>query len=58
MKVADGPNVRLGSIAANEVSRSPPEAVNDPAYDEVTVGSFNLLRLFDEVNDSNGAVTI
>jgi hypothetical protein len=35
-----------------------PEAVNDPHYDEVTVGSFNLLRLFDEVNDSNGAVTL
>ena len=35
-----------------------PEAVNDPRYDEVTVGSFNLLRLFDEVNDSNGAVTL
>lgn len=35
-----------------------PEAVNDPAYDEVTVGSFNLLRLFDEVNDGNGAVTL
>ena len=35
-----------------------PEAVNDAAYDEVTIGSFNLLRLFDEVNDSNGAVTL
>nr|WP_298129408.1 lamin tail domain-containing protein [uncultured Pseudoxanthomonas sp.] len=35
-----------------------PEAVNDASYDEVTVGSFNLLRLFDEVNDSNGAVTL
>ncbi len=35
-----------------------PEAVNDAGYDEVTVGSFNLLRLFDEVNDSNGAVTL
>ena len=35
-----------------------PEAVNDATYDEVTVGSFNLLRLFDEVNDSNGAVTL
>jgi len=35
-----------------------PEAVNDAAYDEVTVGSFNLLRLFDDVNDSNGAVTL
>jgi uncharacterized repeat protein (TIGR01451 family) len=35
-----------------------PEAVNDASYDEVTIGSFNLLRLFDEVNDSNGAVTL
>lgn len=35
-----------------------PEAVNDPAYDAVTVGGFNLLRFFDEVNDSNGAPTL
>lgn len=35
-----------------------PSAVNDAAYDEVTIGSFNLLRLFDDVNDSNGAVTL
>ncbi|WP_170218665.1 lamin tail domain-containing protein [Marilutibacter aestuarii] len=35
-----------------------PEAVNDAAYDEVTVGSFNLLRLFDEVADGNGATTL
>ena len=35
-----------------------PEAVNDAAYDAVTVGGFNLLRFFDEVNDSNGAPTI
>ncbi|MEL1262807.1 lamin tail domain-containing protein [Pseudoxanthomonas putridarboris] len=35
-----------------------PRAANDPDYDEVTIGSFNLLRLFDEVNDGNGAVTL
>ncbi|HEY5803860.1 MAG TPA: lamin tail domain-containing protein [Lysobacter sp.] len=35
-----------------------PVAVDDPAYDTVTVGGFNLLRFFDEINDSNGAVTI
>jgi uncharacterized protein len=35
-----------------------PSAVNDANYDEVTIGSFNLLRLFDDVNDSNGAVTL
>jgi uncharacterized repeat protein (TIGR01451 family) len=35
-----------------------PSAVNDAHYDEVTIGSFNLLRLFDDVNDSNGAVTL
>ncbi len=35
-----------------------PEAVDDAAYDEVTVGSFNLLRLFDEVADGNGATTL
>ncbi|MCF7221376.1 lamin tail domain-containing protein [Marilutibacter chinensis] len=35
-----------------------PEAVNDPDYDEVTIASFNLLRLFDEIADGNGAVTL
>lgn len=35
-----------------------PRAVEDARYDEVTIGSFNLLRLFDEINDSNGAVTL
>ncbi|MDI9238680.1 lamin tail domain-containing protein [Lysobacter sp. LF1] len=35
-----------------------PQAVNDADYDEVTIGGFNLLRFFDEVNDSNGAPTI
>ncbi|HEY0505950.1 MAG TPA: lamin tail domain-containing protein [Lysobacter sp.] len=35
-----------------------PQAVNDADYDEVTVGGFNLLRFFDEVNDGNGAPTI
>jgi hypothetical protein len=35
-----------------------PEAVNDAGYDDVTIGSFNLLRLFDEIADGNGAVTL
>ncbi|MET3928920.1 putative extracellular nuclease [Lysobacter sp. OAE881] len=35
-----------------------PQAVNDAQRDEVTVGGFNLLRFFDEVDDNNGAPTI
>jgi len=35
-----------------------PRAVDDAGHDEITVGSFNLLRLFDEINDGNGAVTL
>ena len=35
-----------------------PVAVPPAAPDEVTIGSFNLLRLFDEVADGNGAVTL
>ncbi|MDQ3511932.1 MAG: nuclease, partial [Pseudomonadota bacterium] len=35
-----------------------PEAVNDADYDQVTIASFNVLRLFDEVADGNGAVTL
>ncbi|SJZ91102.1 lamin tail domain-containing protein [Novilysobacter spongiicola] len=35
-----------------------PVALAPAADDEVTVASFNLLRLFDEVADGNGAVTL
>ncbi|MFP7722420.1 lamin tail domain-containing protein [Lysobacter sp. A3-1-A15] len=35
-----------------------PAAVNDADYDQVTIAGFNLLRLFDEVADGNGAVTL
>ena len=35
-----------------------PEAVADADYDAVTIASFNVLRLFDEVADGNGAVTL
>lgn len=35
-----------------------PAAVNDPSYEEVTVGAFNLLRLFDDVADGNGGPTL
>lgn len=35
-----------------------PKAVNDAAYEDVTIGGFNLLRLFDEIADGNGAVTL
>ena len=32
--------------------------VGDARYEDVTIGGFNLLRFFDEVNDSNGAPTL
>jgi predicted extracellular nuclease len=35
-----------------------PVAVSTPGYADVTIGAFNLLRFFDEVNDSNGAPTL
>lgn len=35
-----------------------PEAVSAAGHDEVTIASFNVLRLFDEVADGNGAVTL
>lgn len=35
-----------------------PAAVSTPGYADVTIGAFNLLRFFDEVNDSNGAPTL
>jgi uncharacterized protein len=35
-----------------------PAAVNDPAYEAVTIGGFNLLRFFDDVADGNGAPTL
>ncbi len=34
------------------------EAVADAAYEDVTIGSFNLLRFFDDVAEGNGAVTL
>lgn len=33
-------------------------AVDTARYEDVTIGAFNLLRFFDEVNDSNGAPTL
>ena len=35
-----------------------PTAVDTARYEDVTIGGFNLLRFFDEVNDSNGAPTL
>jgi uncharacterized protein len=35
-----------------------PRAVNDPDYDQATIAGFNLLRLFDEIADGNGAPTL
>ena len=35
-----------------------PAAVPTARYEDVTIGGFNLLRFFDEVNDSNGAPTL
>lgn len=35
-----------------------PTPVDTARYEDVTIGGFNLLRFFDEVNDSNGAPTL
>jgi uncharacterized protein len=35
-----------------------PTAVSTPGYADVSIGAFNLLRFFDEVNNSNGAPTL
>ena len=35
-----------------------PTPVASASYEAITVGGFNLLRFFDEVNDSNGAPTL
>ena len=35
-----------------------PTAVADAGPEDVTIGGFNLLRFFDEINDSNGAATL
>ena len=35
-----------------------PAAVSTPGNADVTIGAFNLLRFFDEVNNSNGAPTL
>lgn len=35
-----------------------PLAVSAPGYADITIGGFNLLRFFDEINDSNGAPTL
>ena len=35
-----------------------PTAVDTARYEDVTIGAFNLLRFFDEINDSNGAPTL
>ena len=48
------PDVGSGTTAGGIT----PTAVPDPAADEVTIAGFNLLRFFDEVNDSNGAPTL
>lgn len=48
------PDVGSGTVAGGITAT----AVNDPAADEVTVAGFNLLRFFDEVNDSNGGPTL
>lgn len=35
-----------------------PLAVAEAGYEDIAIGSFNLLRFFDEVNDNNGAVAL
>lgn len=46
----------VGPIAAS--GGKLPEPVNDPVYEGLTVASFNLLRLFDELADGNGGPTL
>ncbi len=48
------PDVGSGVVAGGKLAT----AVPDPADGDVTIGGFNLLRFFDEVNDRNGAVTL
>jgi uncharacterized protein len=48
------PDPASGTITGGKT----PTPVADARYDDVTIGGFNLERFFDEVNDSNGAVTL
>jgi hypothetical protein len=48
------PDVGSGTATGGKT----PTAVADAGPDDVTIGGFNLLRFFDEVNDSNGAATL
>ena len=48
------PDVGSGTATGGKT----PTAVADAGPDDVTIGGFNLLRFFDEINDSNGAATL
>lgn len=48
------PDVGSGTASGGKT----PTAVADAGPDDVTIGGFNLLRFFDEVNNSNGAPTL
>jgi uncharacterized protein len=48
------PDAGSGTINGGKV----PTAVADTKDGDITIGGFNLLRFFDEVNDSNGAPTL
>lgn len=48
------PDVGSGVVAGGKQAT----AVADPVDGDITIGGFNLLRFFDEINDRNGAVTM
>ncbi|TXH72160.1 MAG: hypothetical protein E6Q88_06865, partial [Lysobacteraceae bacterium] len=48
------PDVGSGTVSGGKTAT----AVADARYEDVTIGAFNLLRFFDEVNNSNGAPTL
>jgi predicted extracellular nuclease len=48
------PDVGSGTATGGKT----PTAVADAGPEDVTIGGFNLLRFFDEINDSNGAATL
>jgi uncharacterized protein len=48
------PDAGSGTVAGGKTATAVAEAGNA----DVTIGAFNLLRFFDEINDSNGAPTL
>jgi predicted extracellular nuclease len=48
------PDIDSGTVTGSMTA----QAVSNPRAEDVTIGSFNLFRFFDEVNDNNGAPTL